>query len=423
MIFFLLVASSSGYWIWRKGWLANKVEVAVSGGIYREGIVASSLSDVTPAINMLTKVGLTRLDDDGQIQPALAESWQISDEDKVYTFNLKPAFDADKIRQSIEDNHQLFPDIDFEVTDTQVIFNLSQPFSPFLSTTAEPIFPYGPFQIEEQKKGEISFIPRPDALAQPFLEKIILRVYLDGFNLTQALADGEIDGVANLADVENTNLADSLNGWQIDLPRRIYLFFNTKNENVADADTRRRLNNGDSLDNPIELTITTLANPRHEELARTLADKWLLLGATVKIETFTATELANEIVPQRKYQLLIYGLDFGGDPDPYPFWHSSQIGEEGLNLSNFANIDADRLLEKARQSNDVDQRVNLYAQFQDIFNREVPAIELDQISVQFGTDQSIKGVKSLTGLSSADRFKHVDEWYKETKRISKKDPS
>lgn len=412
-----IIALGAGAWIWRQNWLSNTIEKPITGGTYREGIVASSLSDVTPAINTLTKVGLTRVDDDGQIQPAAAESWQVSDDDKVYTFQLKSGLDSSKIQHALEENDQLFPDIEFEVDQSEVVFRLKQAFSPFLSTTTEPIFPYGPYQIDEQKKGEISFIPRADALNKPFLSKIIIRVYLDSFNLTQALADGEVDGVANTNDIENINLAAGLNSWTIDLPRRIYLFFNTEDDLLNSSDTRRRLNNGDALDEPIEITVTTLANPHHEALAADIANNWSKLGAKVKVETYTASDLANDIVPQRKYQLLIYGLDFGGDPDPYPFWHSSQIGEEGLNLSNFANIDADRLLEKARQSNDANERKDLYKQFDDIFNKEVPAIELEQIKSTFGTDPKIKGVRPIVGLSSADRFKYVYEWYEQTGRF------
>src|SRR5690606_21719536 len=54
--------------------------------------------------------GLTRIDAQGQVQPALAESWEISDDGKVYTFKLRTGakfhdgtdFNADDVKFSLD---------------------------------------------------------------------------------------------------------------------------------------------------------------------------------------------------------------------------------------------------------------------------------------------------------------------------------
>ena len=54
--------------------------------------------------------GLTRIGENGEVLPALAESWDVSDDAKVYTFKLRPnvkfhdgtTFDAEDVKFSLE---------------------------------------------------------------------------------------------------------------------------------------------------------------------------------------------------------------------------------------------------------------------------------------------------------------------------------
>lgn len=421
LLMFALVAIASLVGLGYERWLAGTYLVPTQGGIYTEGVVASSLADVTPTLSVLTKVGLARYSQDGQIVPSAATEWQVSDDGKIYTFALAPGVDPSVVRSILSDNEQLFPDIKIEVKEEgAVIFELKQPFTPFLATTTTPLFPYGPYQLAEQTKGIVTLKPNPQVIGQPpNLEEIVLRIYPDSFNLTQALSTGEIDGVSDTSQVETESLLRKLDIHQVQLQRSIYLFFNTEHESVSSVDRRRALKDGQPVAGEPTLTVVTLANPKHEQLAEQIVSAWSKLGVRVIVESHTATELAAEIVPKRAYDVLIYGLDFGGDPDPYPFWHSSQIGEQGLNLSNFANIDADRLLEKARQTQNAEERTKLYGQFQEIFDREVPAIELEEVVATYAVSQDVHGVISHRGLSVADRYAFVADWYRKTKRVPK----
>ncbi len=404
-------------------WLQSTIAVPAYGGRYTEGIVASSVTDITPSLNVLTNVGFTVIGTDGQLAPAAAESWQVSDDGKTYTFVMRPELSDDTVKTALADNQRLFPDITIDTSgDHRVVFQLTQAFAPFLATTAEPIFPVGPFVIASQEKGIVRLEARSDALlGRPFLNEINLRVYTDSFSLTKALASGDIDGVADVASVENKLLLDRLSVFSMPLPRKLYVFFNTARDAVKDAAVRTKLRDGEALGTPVTLKLVTLASPKNEQLAAELTRQWEPLGVTIQLETRTATELAQTVIPTRDYDLLIYGLDFGGDPDPYPFWHSSQISEKGLNLSNYAQIDADRLLEKARQESDGAKRADLYAQFQTIFDRDVPAIELEQVTAQFATDAKLKGVAVHAALSLANRFDSAASWYRKEKRVRQSD--
>ena len=400
-------------------WLRDTVAVPAQGGTYTEGIVAASIVDIAPTLNVLTKVGFVRFDESGVIVPVAAERWEVSEDGKVYTFTMRPDMAVETIKSALADNEDVFPDIEVEVTDDRrVIFHLEQAFVPFLATTATPLFPFGPYSVVSQEKGIVKLEARPDSIVgRPYIDTIILRIYADSFSLTQALAAGDIDGVADVRNVENDILISRMSVWPIELPRRLYVFFNTEREVVKATDVRSRLRSGQALEKPIEVTLVTLASPKHEQLAQDLVASWEPLGVHMTLETRTATELAKEVIPARAYDILIYGLDFGGDPDPYPFWHSSQISEKGLNLSSFAQIDADRLLEKARQEQRPEEREKLYVQFQEIFDREVPAIELEQVVEEFATGPSVFGVSSHPGLSIANRYDTVAGWYLKEKRV------
>ena len=96
----------------------------------------------------------------------------------------------------------------------------------------------------------------------------------------------------------------------------------------------------------------TSDNPKNIELARNIVEKWAKNGVKINLDVKDNVSLQKTVIPKRDYDLLLYGLDYGEDPDPYPFWHSSQIKDDGKNLSNFKNVKADKLLEAARQEFD-----------------------------------------------------------------------
>lgn len=417
--FFAILAVIAGAGLIYQQWLATTKPLPVIGGIYREGIVAASFADIKSTIDGLTKIGFVKKDSEGNWQPHAAERWEVDSSGKAYTFYLKESIDMDVAEKSIQENQPIFSDIGIEISkqERKVIFNLKQPFAPFLATAAQPIFPFGSFEVTKKDKGVIEMVPKNHQLSeQVYLEQIVLKIYPDNYNLTQALLASEIDGVADVRSIEESPTV-SLGHYRVELPRRIFLFFNTARDPFKTQKIRAKIAAGEALDQSISATIVTLASPRHEELARQVAEKWKGLGINATIDLRTAQELSSEIIPKRSYDALIYGLDFGADPDPYPFWHSSQIGQQGLNLANFANIDADRLLEKARQTSNVEERSKLYAQFDEIFGTQVPAIELEKVESVFGASSKVKGIpNSVMGIDASDRYDSVGRWYIKTKR-------
>jgi peptide/nickel transport system substrate-binding protein len=66
-----------------------------------------------------------------------------------------------------------------------------------------------------------------------------------------------------------------------------------------------------------------------------------------------------------------WGLDYDGDP--YQIWHSSQADQpKSSNRIGFRNTEADKIIEKLRETFDPDERVKLQHQFHAILHKEQP---------------------------------------------------
>lgn len=141
---------------------------------------------------------------------------------------------------------------------------------------------------------------------------------------------------------------------------------------------------------------------------------WEEIGVKTDIEPVQANQIQADIIKPRNFEALFYSQIVGADPDLYVFWHSSQIGETGLNLSDYANNDVDQLLEDARISSDVEVRKEKYKKFQEIITNDIPAIFLYSPTYTYIQSKKIKGFGVKSILIPRDRFSNIADWYIET---------
>lgn len=178
--------------------------------------------------------GLTRIDSAGQVQPALAESWDISDDGKTYTFTLRGGvkyhdgtdFDANDVKFSLDralaedsTNAQkgLFAAIDsVEVVDAATVkVMLKQPSGSFLynmgwgdavivaeesaGTNGESPVGTGPFKFDNWAKGSSITIVKNDAYwGDPVaLDKAEFRIIPDAAAATAAVLAGDVHAFPN----------------------------------------------------------------------------------------------------------------------------------------------------------------------------------------------------------------------------------
>ena len=87
------------------------------------------------------------------------------------------------------------------------------------------------------------------------------------------------------------------------------------------------------------------------------------------------------------------------NPDPFPYWHSSQWPPQGLNSSFYRSEEADRLMEQARGELDAEARRAIYHRLHALFRDDAPAIFVANTSRKHGLRSAIRGlVTSPLGL-------------------------
>jgi peptide/nickel transport system substrate-binding protein len=162
------------------------------------------------------------------------------------------------------------------------------------------------------------------------------------------------------------------------------------------------------------LQFTLLTGDNLAPLARAMAEQWAGQGIAVKVETVGAG-LGGRL-QARDFQAVLAEVLLSGDPDPYPFWHQTQI-KEGQNYSGWDNRPASEALEQARSTTNQSQRKDYYVQFQRIFAEETPALVISYPVYTYGVDKSVREVQISPMVSSADRFLNIADWYINTRRV------
>jgi ABC-type transport system substrate-binding protein len=155
------------------------------------------------------------------------------------------------------------------------------------------------------------------------------------------------------------------------------------------------------------------------ELSNLLVEQWRELGVEVEIKAFDAPTLERDIIKERNYQALLFGQVLGAIPDPFPFWHSLQKRNPGLNLAMYEDEKADELLEEARQTHDPEIRAQKLEEFQDILLKAAPAIFLYNPDYLYLVSKEIKGMNVRMIVDPAKRFSGIENWYIKTQRVWK----
>lgn len=170
---------------------------------------------------------------------------------------------------------------------------------------------------------------------------------------------------------------------------------------------------------PLSFTLTTVDQETLIKVAANLKKQWGSLGIKTEIKIVDNFTLTEEVIRPRDYELILLGQGLEMVIDPFPFWHSSQIKDPGLNLSLYKNKEADKLLEKARQTMDPEKRKAALEEFQDILIKDSPAIFLYSLDYPYLVSEKIKGISVKIITDPSKRFLGIEEWYIKTKRVWK----
>ncbi len=170
-------------------------------------------------------------------------------------------------------------------------------------------------------------------------------------------------------------------------------------------------------DQILEINLVTVDQAENVKAAELIQKSWREIGVKVELEIVDSSKIVRDIIKPRNYQVLLFGIIVGADPDPSPFWHSSQVQDPGLNLAMLSNREADKLLEDAKKTDDAEKQKEYYTKFQELLATELPAIFLYNPTYTYVINKNIKGVDTQRVIVPADRFNNLSEWYTKTKRI------
>jgi peptide/nickel transport system substrate-binding protein len=209
--------------------------------------------------------------------------------------------------------------------------------------------------------------------------------------ITQPLLPGQIGYSAKYAPaaltIANANAALDAAGW------------GAKADGVRQKD-------GQSL----KLTLATTSGGELETVARAVAAQLSPLGIKVDVKAVSLDELQQSYMRPRNFQMLLFGVNVGADPDVYAFWHSSQSKDPGVNLSQYNSAAADSALESARIRTDPAIRAAKYDAFLKAWNTDSPAAVLYEPAYRYGLSDTVMGFTARSLVTAADRYYGVEQW-------------
>lgn len=265
----------------------------ISGGTYTEALVGKFLrlnpmldhfNQPDRDIDRLIFSSLLRFDANGLPVGDLAESWHVSPDGTVFTFNLKSEAvwhdgtpvnsqdvvytvsllqsDSNLVPQDLRDFwHQITVS---PISDVSLEFALPAAFSPFLDYLSFQILPshlLGNLNLDEMVDHPFNLAPigsgpyRFDSLetengtitgvnlaaydyyfgGKPFIDEIRFRYYTDESSALDAYQEGAVDGLAEIAlsDIDRVLNQQGLNLYSSRQPRLSIVFLNLRNPNAA----------------------------------------------------------------------------------------------------------------------------------------------------------------------------------------------
>jgi len=374
---------------------------------------------------IMTRVsnGLVTISEKGEIVPVLANSWEVKNEGRQYRFYLKNnlLWNDDKKFMAEDINYQ-FSDVKIKVVDKNVVdFFLNKPLGIFPTYLNRPLirppligiagfYKLGKYKLVSGSLTELTLLPNTKDLLT-----VKYKFYENESDLVTAYKKGEI----NKMTLTKKSVADTFLNWKnsritksVDYSRLLTLFFNNPeklfaNKDIKDAfsmmiDYQKLADFGELARGPIPpiswaYNSSLKTNIYDIDTATKIIKKDVEATESAQLNLLTsydyydaADNIAGEIKKTGlkvdinmisydrpdKFDLLLVFWNVPKDPDQYYFWHSTQIGPNKSNISNFNNVKIDKLLEDGRSTINIEERYNFYQEFQKIIQDDPPALFL-----------------------------------------------
>ena len=162
----------------------------------------------------------------------------------------------------------------------------------------------------------------------------------------------------------------------------------------------------------ISLELATINSGYLVNVTNVIKEQLEALGFSVNLSVYEESQdFISNVISRRGYDILVYEVELGADPDLLPYYHSSQVTASGLNLSNYKNRMVDDLLLGGRETLNQELRVKKYESFLQYFVNEVPAIALYQPNLTYIYNKNVRTYGNDVRLVTAiDRFSDISNW-------------
>lgn len=324
----------------------------------------------------------------------------------------------------------------------------------------------------ETREEQIALVPNDDYYGEiPKLQHFTIHAFRDEKSLVNSFNRGELQAIAGL-----TKVPDPLNGkdvhqFNVPLTGEVLVFFKTSVPALSDTRVRQALSmavdvpslvNGLQLptiaakgpllpdmvgydkglaqvsfnqsqantlldqagwakgadgvrtkDNkPLVLQLFGQKNSEYEYISKELEKAWRTLGVDVQTQLLADTDLQG-LVNRHDYDILLYGISLGTDPDVFAYWHSSQADPRSPNRLNFSEYKSpvvDKALEAGRTRSDAAIRAVKYRPFLEAWRNDAPALALYQPRFLYITRGTLFNFNPKVMNSATDRYSNVSNW-------------
>lgn len=323
-------------------------------------------------------------------------------------------------------------------------------------------FSYNALQTNPGSNEKVFYLSsNPDYfMGRPMLNSFSVHTYATKDDVINAVNSGAVSATAELSDADS----DRVNAGQFykknsSINSGTFLFFNTKREFTKNLELRSAIRQGINLESirseapntialdypllssqiqissyptipeqdfeaakakiaelsgesNIHLEIATVNSGYLPTIANKLGEELKNLGIEVDVATYDENQdFITNVISRRSYDILVYDIELGAEPDLLPYYHSSQASTAGLNLSNYRNALVDDLLLGARDTLDDALRIKKYESFLEYWVSDVPAIGLYQSNLTYYYNKNVRPFNNdLRLVSAIDRFSDITNW-------------
>ncbi len=307
---------------------------------------------------------------------------------------------------------------------------------------------------------------------EPKLQRFMIRTFRDESRLIESLKNQEVNAAIGIESKPDDINDPAVQDYNIPLTSQVMAFFKTSEEKLADASVRKALvhaidqnkiittlgypvipsrsplllnhlgydktvtqlpfNKEEAnklLDaagwirgesglrskegKPLTLRMYSQATSEYQFVSRELQKQWEEVGVDVQVTLQSAQDLQQVTLSQHSYDILLYGISLGRDPDVFAYWHSSQatLRTGGtLNFSEYRSTTADKALEAGRTREGNELRAIKYKPFLEAWRNDAPAMALYQPRMLYLTRTPIANFEPRTFNSASDRYANIENW-------------